>query len=265
MQILVVDDEEHLRRMMRLTLETVGYEVGEAAEGEEALKLFGDGHRYEATLLDQRMPGMDGLEVLRRMKLVRADACIIMVTAYATIELAVDAMKLGATDFVRKPMTPDTLRNAVAAALVKRGQTPPATAVPDPQLLESPPTLEIWTTNGFFVRRLEAEGASSDAQTTEHHFLARRGKGHEGTEVVVVIDRRAVAGVARETGKDLRPAGAFWREQAQSALLNHLWNEAELPPAGRLVITRVTGAMVNAAMAWSGDRGDSGPTVPNSD
>ena len=52
MQILVVDDEEHLRRMMRLTLEAVGYEVEEAADGEEALKLFGDGHRYDATLLD---------------------------------------------------------------------------------------------------------------------------------------------------------------------------------------------------------------------
>jgi len=61
------------------------------------------------------------------------------------------------------------------------------------------------------------------------------------------------ARAARETGKDLRPAGAFWREQAQSAFLNHLWTEAELPEAGRLVISRVTGTMVNAAMAWSGD------------
>ena len=159
MQILVVDDEEHLRRMMRLTLEAAGYEVEEAADGEEALKLFGDGHRYDATLLDQRMPGMDGLEVLRRMKIVRADACIIMVTAYATIELAVDAMKLGATDFVRKPMIPDTIRNAVAAALVMRGQAPPATPVSDPRPLESPPPIEIWTTNGFFIRRLSVEDA----------------------------------------------------------------------------------------------------------
>src|SRR4029453_2211204 len=101
MRILVVDDEEHLRRMMRLTLEAAGYEVAEAADGEEALRLFDDGFRFDATLLDQRMPGLDGLETLRRMKLLRADAPIIMVTAYGTIELAVDAMKLGATDFVR--------------------------------------------------------------------------------------------------------------------------------------------------------------------
>ena len=69
MRILVVDDEEHLRRMMRLTLEASGYEVAEAADGEEGLKQFGDGLQFDATLLDQRMPGMDGLETLRRMKL----------------------------------------------------------------------------------------------------------------------------------------------------------------------------------------------------
>ncbi len=121
MRVLVVDDEEHLRRVMRLTLEADGYEVAEAPDGEEALRLFGDGSSVDATLLDQKMPGLDGLETLRRMKQRRADACVIMVTAYATIELAVDAMKLGATDFVRKPMTPETLRHAVAAALSKRG------------------------------------------------------------------------------------------------------------------------------------------------
>ena len=156
MRILVVDDEEHLRRMMRLTLETAGREVADAASGEEGLRLFGDGYRFDVTLLDQRMPGMDGLETLRRMKLLRADASIIMVTAYATIELAVDAMKLGATDFVRKPMTPDTLRHAVDAAVARRpGLSAPATPPESPaeqSAAVSPP--EIWTTNGFFIRRV---------------------------------------------------------------------------------------------------------------
>ena len=122
MRVLVVDDEEHLRRVMRLTLEASGYDVAEASDGEAALRLFGDGESFDAVLLDQRMPGLDGLETLRRMKTRNADACIIMVTAYATVELAVDAMKLGATDFVRKPMTPETLRHAVAAALAKHGR-----------------------------------------------------------------------------------------------------------------------------------------------
>src|SRR4051812_35989442 len=117
MRILVVDDEEHLRRVMRLTLETSGYEVTEAADGESALRGFGDGATVDAVLLDQKMPGIDGLETLKRLKLRRPDARVIVVTAYASVELAVDAMKLGATDFVRKPMTPETLRHAVAAAL----------------------------------------------------------------------------------------------------------------------------------------------------
>ena len=261
MRILVVDDEEHLRRMMRLTLEASGYEVAEASDGEEALRLFGDGLQFDATLLDQRMPGMDGLETLRRMKLQRAEACIIMVTAYATIELAVDAMKLGATDFVRKPMTPDTLRNAVAAALAKRdrlsasratGEPPTAPASPSPTRPQLPP-VEIWTTNGFFVTRAIRQPAAGEPQVAEYHFVVRRGKEGDGADVVVAIDPKAMDRVARECKRPLGPAGAFWRQQAESALVNYLWNEAELPEAGRLVVNRVTGSMLDAAVNWSED------------
>jgi DNA-binding response OmpR family regulator len=257
MRILVVDDEEHLRRMMRLTLEASGYEVAEAADGDEGLKLFGDGLRFDATLLDQRMPGMDGLETLRRMKLQRGDACIIMVTAYATIELAVDAMKLGATDFVRKPMTPDTLRHAVAAALAKRvgltaaagaGGHPSVPAVPPKAPTELPP-VDIWTTNGFFVARATHAGA----ETAEHHFVVRRGREGAAADVVVSIDPKAVARVSRECRQPIGPSGRFWRKQAESALVNYLWNEAALPEAGRLVVTRVTPAMLDAAAGWSED------------
>jgi CheY-like chemotaxis protein len=103
MKLLVVDDEAHIRQMMRLTLETAGYQVDEAATGEEGLTTFGDGHDYAAVLLDQKMPGMDGLETLRQLKQRLPEACVIMVTAFASIDLAVDAMRLGATDFLRKP------------------------------------------------------------------------------------------------------------------------------------------------------------------
>ncbi len=95
-----------------------------------------------------------------------------MATAYASIELAVDAMKLGATDFVRKPMTPEILRNAVAAALSKQ----PRMSTPDAQSsVESPaePQIQIITMNGFTI--LDSEGAKTRTQRapsgSEHEVL----------------------------------------------------------------------------------------------
>src|SRR6185369_16474098 len=138
-RILIIDDEENIRRVTRLTLEAAGYEVGEAANGQQGLDLYVDGSSWDVVLLDQRMPGMDGLEVLRRLNQRDTKAQVIMVTAYASIELAVDAMKIGATDFVRKPMTPEILRNAVAAVLAK-SQT---------VAKESHPLIQTITMNGF--------------------------------------------------------------------------------------------------------------------
>jgi DNA-binding NtrC family response regulator len=102
-RILIIDDEAHIRQMMRLTLETAQYQVGEASDGLKGLEVFGDGSAWDVVLLDQRMPGIDGLETLRRLKEQAPEVRVIMVTAFASIELAVDAMKLGATDFMRKP------------------------------------------------------------------------------------------------------------------------------------------------------------------
>src|SRR6185437_594272 len=101
----------------------------------------GDGSAWDAVLLDQRMPGMDGLETLRHINERDATARVIMATAYASIELAVDAMKLGATDFVRKPMTPETLRHAVAAALARPSVQSPSAPLP----------IETVTMNGFSI------------------------------------------------------------------------------------------------------------------
>src|ERR1700759_270455 len=115
MRALIIEDEDRLRQMMKLTLETEA-EVGEAASGEAGLETFASGP-WDVVLLDQRLPGIDGLETLRRLKQVDAAACVVMVTAFASIELAVEAMKIGATDFLRKPVAPEALRGAVKAAL----------------------------------------------------------------------------------------------------------------------------------------------------
>ncbi|MEO6724253.1 MAG: response regulator [Blastocatellia bacterium] len=127
-RVLVIDDEAHLRQMMRLALEMGGYEVGEAKDGLQGIDVFDDGATWDAVLLDQKMPGIEGLETLRRIKERDQTARVIMVTAFASIELAIEAMKLGATDFVRKLMTPEILRNAVTAAL----GSPRETAHPQP-------------------------------------------------------------------------------------------------------------------------------------
>jgi hypothetical protein len=94
---------------------------------------------------------------------------------------------------------------------------------------------------------------SGERPSNDHYFVVRRGTEAAGAEVVVSIDPQAVARIARECGKDLGGAGGFWHHQAENALINHLWSEAALPPAGRLVIDRISGPMIDEAMAWSGD------------
>src|ERR1700687_1414157 len=153
-RILIIDDEENIRRVMRLALETAGYKVGEAADGGRGLEEYGDGSNWDAVVLDQRMPDMDGLETLRRIKERDATARVIMATAYASIELAVDAMKLGATDFVRKPMTPENLRNAVTAALAKKIERPAGAAESGTSKQETKTTgiIETIALHGFSIQ-----------------------------------------------------------------------------------------------------------------
>src|SRR6476659_4426657 len=155
-RILIIDDEENIRRVTRLTLQAAGYEVVEAGDGQRGLAAFGDGSDWDAVLLDQRMPGMDGLETLRHISERDSTARVIMATAYASIELAVDAMKLGATDFVRKPMTPEILRNAVAAALSKKPRVSAPVGPTSPET-SAGPLIQIITMNGFTI--LDSEGA----------------------------------------------------------------------------------------------------------
>lgn len=247
MKLLIIDDEPHIRQMMRLTLEASGYTVEEAASGEEGLARFGDGSAFDAVLLDQKMPGLDGLETLRRLEARAPGARVLMVTAFASIELAVDAMKLGACDFLRKPMTPDALRGAVAATLT--GHPAPRSVPAAARPTERPP-IETLTLNGFQIVRI---GEASDAPAADHRFRVRRFSDGQQADIVVSIDPEAVARVTRLSRRTLGPHGAFWRLQAERRLSSYLWSEGRLPPDGRLVVHDVPRTDVDLLLAWTSD------------
>jgi len=237
-RILIIDDEEHIRHMMRLTLEAAGYEVGEASDGEEGVRLYGDGSTWSAVVLDQRMPGIDGLETLRRLKKQTTNAHVVMATAYASIELAVDAMKLGATDFVRKPMTPKVLRNAVTAALAKSNiEIHPA---------KSEPLIETITMNGFTILH-DNETPALDERQRRFIVISPAGEKHD---VVVQIEMEPIEYVERMTGRRLPPESSFWTAEARRLLSDFLWNERGVPSTRRLVLSNLDPGKISIAAHW---------------
>jgi DNA-binding LytR/AlgR family response regulator len=214
--------------------------------------VFGDGSRFDAVVLDQKMPGMDGIETLRLIMQKAPTATVIMATAFGSIELAVDAMKEGARDFLKKPLTPALLRDAVTGALARRPDTrKPGKPAAEPPLPPLPGGAgEVWTVNGFFIRSLPDTDMTSVA---EHRFLVRHaGKGPHG-EVLVTIPSTEVARVARLTGQHLPPSKAFWREQAERALMNHMFRNATLPPDNHLAVDRISDEAVLLARDWRDD------------
>jgi len=107
-RILVVDDELIMRDSLKAWLEDEGFTVDMAASGPEALELLSK-QAYRLMLTDIVMPKMDGVELLQKAKEDFPDLCVVMMTAYATVETAVEAMKIGALDYLLKPFDPDTL------------------------------------------------------------------------------------------------------------------------------------------------------------
>ncbi|MFZ2398437.1 MAG: sigma-54 dependent transcriptional regulator, partial [Smithella sp.] len=108
LSILVVDDGQSQREMLRDFLRSEGHTVMEAEEGEKALKTVRGGH-FDLILLDYKMPGMDGLQVLKEVKHINPEIDVIIITAYGTIETAVEALKAGAIDYITKPVELDEL------------------------------------------------------------------------------------------------------------------------------------------------------------
>ena len=118
-RILIVDDEDDLREMLAETVRSLGHEVESGADGEEGLRLYKQ-QEFDLVITDLKMPKMDGLTLLREVKLLRPDAVVLMITAYPTIDSAVQAIKLGAYDYVTKPFKIEQIEVVVRRAVEKK-------------------------------------------------------------------------------------------------------------------------------------------------
>lgn len=115
-QILVVDDEPKMRRVLEIMLQKMGHRVLGAGNGIEALALFGT-HAIDLVITDLRMPEMDGIELLARLRAQESEVPVMLITAHGTIETAVAAMKHGASDYILRPFDIDVVELAVERVL----------------------------------------------------------------------------------------------------------------------------------------------------
>jgi two-component system nitrogen regulation response regulator NtrX len=116
-KILVVDDEENIRKSLKMILEYEGHTFLEAADGEEALEIIDETVGLDLILLDIQLPGMDGLEVLSELKKKPYSPEVIMISGHGTVQTAVGATKLGAFDFIEKPLHRERVLLSIQHAL----------------------------------------------------------------------------------------------------------------------------------------------------
>ena len=190
--VLIVDDEPNVRLMLRTALESSGYRVVEAADGLAALARLQAG-AFDLVLLDLRMPKLDGMQTLARLR-ERGDATpIVMLTAHGSIPDAVAAMRLGAIDFLTKPITPGDLRAAVSDVIRRHESRPASSAAPAPA---APPPRSF----GFELARAKRalnRAEFEEAERMLREVLAgdpRSEEAHELLDRLIALKEREAAG-----------------------------------------------------------------------
>ena len=119
MRLLIIDDEENIRKTTAVLLEGMGHETVSVANGAAALKQLDQTH-FDISFLDLKLDGESGLEVLPRLLKVDPQLDVVVFTAYASIDTAVEAMRLGAMHYIPKPFTPEQVRQVLAKVIKTR-------------------------------------------------------------------------------------------------------------------------------------------------
>jgi CheY-like chemotaxis protein len=240
-RILIVDDTSNIRKMVSLTLERDGHTVQVAADGAQGLEMFGDGSNFDLTLVDQQMPRVQGRELIREARKRDPLARLVMMTAFATSELANEVLQSGALDFLRKPFSTDTLRDAITVALEAplEAFSPSNLADPDENVPLPAPGEE-----GFILPRLsyrfngyafwplsnELDEAHPPGIEFGRAFQVRHPSG-ELTRCFVGVTSHIREQAVREVGEEIAQGDLFWEKLCGTALLNFLWEKTGAPPA----------------------------------
>ena len=252
-RVLVIDDEPTVRESCKRILPARGYDVETASSGKEGMDRVLSGY-FDCVLIDLRMPDMDGMEIVRTVRRSRHGMAVVIITGYGTVPTASEAVRLGVTDYVCKPFTPDDIVDVVDRALLNTPGTHPAQAVgrllaevresvPKPEHYEdrSPRALAQMLTRSVSVRKAAASlvdtivlgvlagvyiafGAAL-ATLVGHDAAARVGVGIAqvlvGTVFSVGLILVVVAGAELFTGNNLMVTGLLGKELGPGRLVGH--------------------------------------------
>lgn len=209
-RILIVDDEPNVRLMLETTLASVGYEVAQAVDGQAALDILSShGQDVDLVLLDLLMPRLDGMELLRRLRAIGNIVPVVILTAHGSIPEAVEAMKLGAIDFLAKPTTPDALRRVVAD-VIARHAVPVTTGQPKVPALQPSDLSQQNTFELVRAKRAINRGQFSEAEALLREVITVN---PQSTEAHELLDRLLTLKTQEAQGsfrilRDWFPSGA---------------------------------------------------------
>ncbi len=163
MRILIVDDEKNIRRTLLLGVESMGHEAFSAADGGDAIEEL-KGSSFDVVFLDLKLSQENGLDVLQEILRVSPKAAVIMITAFASVETAVEAMRRGAFDYLPKPCTPDQVRQ-VLAHVERTRKLERRVAELESQIVTDGPEIDLTTESEAMKRALDVafKAAGSDA------------------------------------------------------------------------------------------------------
>ena len=227
-QVLVVDDERTFRYFLSLHLKDAGYEVTEAERGQVAIH-FIDSKRFDVALIDLRLPDIGGLEVLRHLRQVSPQTRVIILTGYATLDSAIEALRQGAHDYLTKPFNTSELLTRLADSIAQQNASQ---TLPLPQPLGADITLKIKDlTLNMASRQIDRDGEFISLTPTEFDILFTLML-HPDTAIDAITLIKAVRGY-EATEADARAIARVH--------VHRLRHKLEVDPANPQYVTTVAG------------------------